>query len=353
VKSADKPKSLLVAISKEPHKPWWWRHLDIEALACQFDYEAVVVPGGRPRRLLTRAFFSMCWQCVAVLWRARRQRYDYFFTFECDWVSFIVAGFQTLLRMRTPRHVILQFIMREKSENLVSRLKYAFMGWCFSSVYLCVCSSRPESDYYARVFGWPAGKLDYVPLHTDPGFLARAGAPEEDFVLAAGRTFRDYPTLIEAFAGSSVPLVIVASPSNLGTASIPPNVRVAYDRPIGELIDLIARSMMVVLPLEERQISIGQSVLLEAMTMGKAIVVTKVNGTVDYIDHMKTGIFVPPRDPESIRRAVELLASDRGLRRRLGEAAQEHIRQRFLPIHYAAGVTHVLRERLVAGTATK
>ena len=348
MKSADKPRSLLVAISKVPDKPWWWRHLDINALACQFDYQSVVVPEGRPRRLLTRAFFSMCWQCVAVFWRARRERYDYFFTFECDWVSFIVAGLQTLLRVRTPRHVILQFIMREKTESLASRLKYAFMSWCFSSVYLCVCSSRPECDYYARTFGWPKEKLDYVPLHTDPGFLNRTAAPEEDFVLSAGRTFRDYPTLIDAFAGSRVPLVIVASPSNVDATSLPPNVRVAYDRPIGELIDLIARSMMVVLPLEERHISIGQSVLLEAMTMGKAIVVTRVNGTVDYIDHMKTGIFVAPRDPDAIRQAVELLASDSALRRRLGEAAQENIRQRFLPVHYAEGVTRVLQARLTA-----
>jgi glycosyltransferase involved in cell wall biosynthesis len=232
--------------------------------------------------------------------------------------------------------------MREKTGSLTSRLKYAFMRWCFSSVYLCVCSSRPECDYYARAFGWPAEKLGYVPLHTDPDFLRRARAPQEGFVLAAGRTFRDYATLLEAFRGTDIPLKIVASPSNIGNASIPSNVTVAYDRPIAELIDLISRSMIVVVPLEEREISIGQSVVLEAITMGKAVIVTRVSGTVDYIDHMRTGILVPPRDPQAIRDGVALLAGDPALRQRLGEAALQEIRLRFLPTHYADGVSDLL-----------
>jgi glycosyltransferase involved in cell wall biosynthesis len=342
MKRPDKPRALLVAIRKGRERPWWWQHLDHGSLRGDFEFEPVVIAGGRPKGLLTREFLSMWAQCVSILWRARRRRVQYIFTFECDWLSFIIALVQTVLLQRRPRHVILQFIMREKTGSLASRLKYAFMKWCFSSVYLCVCSARRECDYYARVFGWPAGKLGYVPLHTDPGFLSRARAPQEGFVLAAGRTLRDYPTLLEAFRGMDIPLKIVASPANIGGAAIPANVTVAYDRPIAELIDLISRSMIVVVPLEERQISIGQSVVLEAMTMGKAVIVTEVNGTVDYIDHMRTGILVPPRDPQAIRDAVERLAADPALRQRLGEAALREIHQRFLPSHYAEGVSDLL-----------
>ena len=337
-----RPRALVVTLSKTPGKPWWWSHVDRRALGCELDHEAIVVQGGRPSGPFSLRFVSMCLRCISILFRARRRGCQYIFTFECDWSSFIIAGVQTVLRLKAPRHVILQFIMREKTSSFRSQVKYTFMKWCFSSVYLCICSSRSEGDYYVKAFDWSPDKVDFVPFHTDPSFLSRPRAEEEGFVLSAGRTFRDYATLLESFAQSPVPLVIVASPSSLGGAAIPSNVRVAYDLPLGELIDLIARSMVVVLPLEEKQISIGQSVLLEAMTMGKAVVVTRVNGTVDYVEHMKTGILVPPRDAGAIRDAVRLLMGNADLRRQLGEGALDQIRQKYLPRHYAQGVASVL-----------
>jgi glycosyltransferase involved in cell wall biosynthesis len=252
---------------------------------------------------------------------------------------------QTLLFLRSPRHVVVQFIMREKTRTVASRMKYALMTWCFSSVYLCVCSSRSEAEYYVKVFGWRPDKVGYQPLHTDSSFLRRHSAEEERMVLSAGRTFRDYPTLLQAFASTDVSLTIVASPANLAGAMVPANVTVTYDVPIDELVGLMARSMVVVLPLEDRQISIGQSVLIEAMTMGKPVVVTRVNGTIDYIEHLKTGMLVPPRDPAAIRDAVELLMADADLRHRIGAAAHAQVMSTHLPRHYASGVANLLRNR--------
>lgn len=340
--AGQRPRAFLTAIVRTADKPWWWKHLDHAALPAQFEFHPIVMPDGRPRSPFSRAFVSMCWQTLSILARARRDRQQYVFTFECDWPSFLISAVQTLFFLRRPRHVILQFIMRERTASAMSRVKYAVMRWCFASVYLCVCSARKECDYYAEAFGWPRSKLDYVPLHTDPDFLLRARADEEPFVLSAGRTFRDYPTLLAAFEGGRTPLTIVASPSSLGGATVPAGVTVTYDIPITQLVDLIARSTMVVVPLEERQISIGQSVVLEAMTMGKPVIVTRVNGTVDYIEHMRTGILVPPGDPAAIRDAVDLLTRDADLRHRLGRAALEAIKQKHLPVHYADGVAQVL-----------
>jgi glycosyltransferase involved in cell wall biosynthesis len=331
-----------MTLARQPGKPWWWRHLDHESAACVVEHDVVVVKA-RPSGPFSIAFVSMCARILSILFRARG-RYRYIVTFECDWTSFIVAGVQTVFRLRRPRHVIAQFIMRERTDSFRSKLKYAFMKWCFSSVYLCVCSSRSEGEYYIKAFGWPRHKMGYAPLHTDPGFLDREPVDEEHMTVSAGRTFRDYKTLLEAFGRSDVPLTIVASPANIGAAAIPANVKVLYDLPLAELVDLIARCKVVILPLENREISIGQSVLLEAMTMGKAVVVTKVNGTVDYVEHMKTGILVPPHDAGAIREAVNLLMTDAPLRRRLGDAARAHILEHNLPRHYAADVAAILAE---------
>jgi glycosyltransferase involved in cell wall biosynthesis len=120
-------------------------------------------------------------------------------------------------------------------------------------------------------------------------------------------------------------------------------VTLAHDIPLNELTALMARSMVVVVTLQEREIAIGQSVLLEAMAMGKPVVATRVKGTVDYVRHMESGILVPPRDPVALRDAIQMLMADANLRRRLGESARAQIVREHLPNHYARGISRVLR----------
>lgn len=341
--AAERPKALILGVGRAD-LPWWWRYLDHDALGCQLDYRYIPLEGGRPQGVLTRGFLQLVVRASRALFEARRDGYAYVFSFENDWLTFLIAGLQTLLRFRRPRHVILQFIMREPTPALKSRLKYAFMRWCFRSVYLCVCSAQPEAEFYARVFGWPAAKVAFVPFHTDPAFVNRPIAKEEPFALAAGRTFRDYPALLDAArSGLNLPVTIVAGRGSFGAAVVPETVTVRYDIPLAELIDLIARSALVVLPLTEREISTGQSVLLEAMAMGKPVVVTRVNGTVDYIDHMSTGVLVPPSDSAALREAINRLAGDPDLRARIGAAGRERVLARHLPDHYAQGVALALR----------
>ena len=338
-----KPRALLIRVNRTDLH-WWWSHVNHEALGCELVCWPLKLDGGMPKSPFSWRFVLLAMRTAQLLLRARRERLAYVFTYENDWLTFLVAGFQTAFLFRRPRHVILQFIMREKTPALKSRLKYAFMRWCYRSVYLCVCCSRSEADYYRRTFGWPDAKTAFVPLHTDPAFMDRATSEEEPFALSAGRTFRDYPTLLEAArTGLALPLTIVAGRSSFGGSEPPASVSVLYDIPLSELITLMSRAAVVVLPLQEREISIGQTVLLEAMAMGKPIVVTRVNGTVDYIEHMRTGLLVPPKDAAAIGDAIKVLANDVDLRRRIGNACREEVRRRYLPDHYLQGVALALK----------
>ena len=341
--TSTRPQALLIRVGRtDPH--WWWNDVDHQALGCRLVCRTLPLGVTRVESPFGRTFVLLAVRTVRMLFQARREGFAYVFTFENDWLTLIIASVQTLLMFRRPRHVILQFIMREPTPRLKSRLKYAFMRWCFRSVHLCVCSSRPEADYYAEVFGWPPERVAFVPFHTDPAFVRRAEGKEDLFAIAAGRTFRDYPTLLDAAReGLDLPVTIVAGRGSLGSASVPQGVTVRYDIPRPALVDLMARSAIVVLPLEARQISTGQSVLLEAMAMGKPVVVTRVNGTVDYVEHMRTGLLVPPNDPAALREAVNRLARDPELRQRLGKAGRDEVLRRHLPEHYAQGVARALR----------
>jgi glycosyltransferase involved in cell wall biosynthesis len=61
--------------------------------------------------------------------------------------------------------------------------------------------------------------------------------------------------------------------------------------------------------------------LFEAMAAAKPIVSTAVDGCREVLDHERTGLLTPPRDPDALARALVRVRRDAGLRARLGTAA--------------------------------
>ncbi len=76
--------------------------------------------------------------------------------------------------------------------------------------------------------------------------------------------------------------------------------------------------------------------IIEAMAAGKPVVATSVGGVADAVEHGRTGLLVPPSDPEQLAAAIESLLIDPSRRRVLGEAGQDRARARY-------GATTVLR----------
>ena len=69
--------------------------------------------------------------------------------------------------------------------------------------------------------------------------------------------------------------------------------------------------------------------LLEAMAAGKPVVATDVGGSPEVVIDGKTGILVPPNDPEALADAMLRLLADRELARSLGEAGRVRVQSEF------------------------
>jgi colanic acid/amylovoran biosynthesis glycosyltransferase len=67
--------------------------------------------------------------------------------------------------------------------------------------------------------------------------------------------------------------------------------------------------------------------ILEAMALEIAVVSTSVGGIPEIIDNGINGMIVPPRDEHRLANALEELARDEALRRRLGRAARKKIEE--------------------------
>ncbi len=69
--------------------------------------------------------------------------------------------------------------------------------------------------------------------------------------------------------------------------------------------------------------------ILEAMATGLPVIATAVGGSVEQVEDGKTGVLVPPRDPEALRKALKAVISDDAFAARLGLAARRRAVERF------------------------
>lgn len=69
--------------------------------------------------------------------------------------------------------------------------------------------------------------------------------------------------------------------------------------------------------------------LLEAMTRGKPVVATAVSGPCEIVEDGRTGLLVPPRDPDALAKALLDLLRDPARRAHMGSAGQERIKTVF------------------------
>ena len=105
---------------------------------------------------------------------------------------------------------------------------------------------------------------------------------------------------------------------------------------------MIAGAVLVVLPLHPSTHAGGITTLLEAMSSGRAVVVSNSPGLGDYLQDGKTCYVVPPGDPVALRKAIERLLADHVLRKTLGANARRFVVENCSPQAEAIRFTKAL-----------
>lgn len=91
-------------------------------------------------------------------------------------------------------------------------------------------------------------------------------------------------------------------------------------------------------------------VLLEALSCGKPVIGSRLDGIPETFDEGVNGLAVPPRDVEALARAMLQLAEDRTLARSMGERGRDWVMQRFSLRHVGRETIQYYRDAL-AGRA--
>jgi glycosyltransferase involved in cell wall biosynthesis len=201
-------------------------------------------------------------------------------------------------------------------------LKRAWMRFCLRAVDRCIVWASVERKRYAEAYGVLPEKFLYVPHHHT---LKRYGfdVGDDGYVFTGGNSDRDYGLFFSAVRDLSVPCVLATNrPQLLAGLVVPPNVRVVSVSP-AEFRQLMARARLVVMSMRATLLHAGgQQTVLNAMVMGKPVILTDPEGGADYIEHGKTGLLVPYGDVAALREAIRYLWEHLEVARAMGEQAQ-------------------------------
>ncbi len=151
--------------------------------------------------------------------------------------------------------------------------------------------------------------------------------PAGDFLLFVGDVRRDkgVEVLLRAYArtGSQAPLVLIGRPGNDISLDFPPNVLALQGWPHEAVMSAWGRCTIALAP------SIWPdpcpTVAMEAMSMGRPVIASRIGGLSDIVADGETGLLVPPGDSVALSEAIQALLADPARRSCMGTLAKQRV----------------------------
>ncbi len=264
-----------------------------------------------------------------------------------DTVGIPVALLQQVGLVRPP--VVYAAIgLPERLEQLRTRAARRLYERTYRRLHTIVAYGWGEVDALREWLGPDGPEVVFVPFGVDTSaFVPEPGrTPEVDIASVGADRHRDLQLLGQLAArrrGWS--FRVVASRDQPGTSALRrPNVEVELDVPFGAIRDRLGTARVVVLPVQENSYSGATTVLLQAMAMGKPVVVSRT-AAISRGYRLEDGLncrLVPPGDLEALERAVEGLLSDDENAAAIGARARRTVEEHLGWERYAKAIVELM-----------
>jgi len=226
----------------------------------------------------------------------------------------------------------LQGSLSDDYESDTPSWKLRLERWTFGRARAVVSNSEHYRALYGRM-GFDTAKIAVIRSAVEPRGPAGGGAVRREFGIPEDRLLvtcvarlverKGHEDLIRAAAGKFALLFVGDGPFRPrleGRGAI-----LAGER--RDVVEILAASDVVALA--SRFGEGCPNAVLEAMAAARPVVATGAGGTPEVVADGETGILVPPGDVEAMRAALERLAGDPDLRRRMGRAGEARARSEF------------------------
>lgn len=199
-----------------------------------------------------------------------------------------------------------------------------------------------QRDYYVSK-GLPSDKLYYFGCSTaeltfiDPELyenihkgkrntVTGLSARVKGHILSAGSNLRDYETLKRAATLIDSEIHVICDMRRYA-AEGPPNLIWHDFVPVKQYIDALNAADVIVVPLQNTNLSGGENTITYSWALGKPVVATRVEATTDFAEHGHNALLVPPGDAVALARAIKETVGNRDLATRLAENGRRKERE--------------------------
>ena len=240
--------------------------------------------------------------------------------------------FVTLLRkLRLIRAKVVIWVFREPAPTPWWQFRNLDLSrWNLSGCDGILClTTKCEAAFKKKS---PRSNVKHIPWGVDTNLFFPNTKPSNEYFLAVGKTGRDYRTFLEACSQANANFRIIAPDWSVDTAKIPANVTYLSTDPNSpdgkisypDLRKWYASCTATCIPLHgDPEDTCGYTNLLEAMAMGKPVLMTK-SGSLDLdIEALGIGLWVRPQDSGDWVKKIEFLQKSSDHAQEMGTKARK------------------------------
>jgi glycosyltransferase involved in cell wall biosynthesis len=261
--------------------------------------------------------------------------------FKCWWISirhrglaafvtigsahgFVFAFLQYLTRpfIRPRTHVMFDFLLERKRIGILKLFDSLKMCVFCRVVDRAIVWGLPDVKSYSREYGIPREKLTFIPFHVtleQYTFDIR----NNEYIFAGGDNGRDYRTLIDAVKTIDYPVFIATRiPDIAEMAAQYPHITV---QPVSHeefRRKMAGCSIFVEAHPKDFFRTAGHQTFLNAMWMGKPVILADKKSALGYIEDGVDGLVVAAGDAHGINTRIRQILADPALAAIIGEAAR-------------------------------
>jgi glycosyltransferase involved in cell wall biosynthesis len=260
---------------------------------------------------------------VPLLALIRRKRFDVI----VSWQMRIGICYGILKRIvhsqKPPVHIIQDFHIDLTQTRGIYRFNLSLVKLAIPGIDYFCCTSTEEEAIYSRMFNIPRSRIVFLPLVESSSNFNEPSHPKKDYIFSYGNSDRDFDTLIRAVSHLSIKTYILSQRYNYHTL-LPENVSILRDRiSEKELVEWIASSRMVVLPLNDYRISAGQISMLEVMALARPLVITENMATKEYAVHRHSTLFFKAGSDKELADHIRYLWDHKEVAEKIGQQARQ------------------------------
>ena len=191
--------------------------------------------------------------------------------------------------LKRPRMLVLsEFAVTPKINTIKSTLKYGFLKIILREMDLIFTFTSIYGDYIVEKCHLDARNVIPIILainHKSKENYPRIVKSDKGYLLALGRTGRDYKTFSNAIGNLKSKIIVITDEKSINNIKFNENVEVKFNLPLDELYQYIEGARLIVIPLHESMTPTGIRMIYFAMERGKVVIISKTSGIEEYFSN--------------------------------------------------------------------